>query len=65
MYPRPLSHSEALGPGCAGPALAQPGPMLASQQGPTAQLPTCGAAPFMVDPAAVVSQEADPRKHTL
>eukprot|EP00884_Botryococcus_braunii_P014367 jgi/Botrbrau1/22931/Bobra.0030s0009.1 len=65
MYPRPTSHSEALGPGCAGPALAHPAPISTFSQGPSVQLPTCGATPFMVDPATVVTQGGDPWKQTL
>ncbi|GAB4813139.1 hypothetical protein N2152v2_000185 [Parachlorella kessleri] len=64
MLPRRTSHSAALGPGCAGPALANPIPVSAEQQhvryGP--QAPSCGAEAFVVDPAALASGQ--PRKHT-
>eukprot|EP00887_Chlorella_sp_A99_P006992 scaffold2.g6992.t1 len=63
MLPRPSSHSAAIGPGCAGPAVALPTP--AGQdfaRGPAhaAQVPSSGSAAFVVDPAAL----ADHRQHT-
>eukprot|EP00891_Asterochloris_glomerata_P005357 jgi/Astpho2/5357/fgenesh1_pg.00075_%23_32_t len=65
MYARPTSHAEALGPGCAGPTLALPYPTEQSA-GPSSLTPSCGAAPFTVDPSAVASANAGnvPRKHT-
>ncbi|DBB18528.1 hypothetical protein WJX82_008712 [Trebouxia sp. C0006] len=65
MYARSTSHSTALGPGCVGPSLAIPNPAnLQEQHGYTPQVPTCGAAPFMVDPAALAPSDGEPRKHT-
>ena len=65
MYARPTSHAEALGPGCAGPTLALPYPTEQSA-GPSSLTPSCGAAPFTVDPSAVAVAIAgnEPRKHT-
>lgn len=79
MYAKPLSHAEALGPGCAGPALALPpsaadAMVLASNRGAQAvmasaasasstQHPTSGAAPFAVSPADVAAAD-DPRQRT-
>ena len=62
MYPRPLSHAEALGPGCSGPALADPTAPPAARA-PTALAPLSGAAPFAVAPADVAA-DADPRQRT-
>ena len=65
MYARPTSHSGALGPGCAGPSLAIPNPVsLQEQHGYMPQVPTCGAAPFVVDPSALDSSMGEPTKHT-
>ncbi|KAL3134988.1 hypothetical protein ABBQ32_007942 [Trebouxia sp. C0010 RCD-2024] len=65
MYARPTSHSGALGPGCAGPSLAVPNPAsIHEQHGYTPQVPTCGAAPFVVDPSALASSNGEPTKHT-
>jgi hypothetical protein len=64
MLPRQTSHSAALGPGCAGPALANPIPFSAEQQHVRngALAPSCGAEAFVVDPAALAGGQ--PRKHT-
>ena len=57
----------ALGPGCAGPSLAQyvPDRPDASAK-PSLQQPLAGGAPFLVDPqvAAASLSGGDPRKHT-
>lgn len=63
MIVRPTSHSSALGPGCAGPPLAQYTPLPAAHVGPTLQLPLDGAEAFMVDPQMAAGALA-PRKHT-
>ena len=64
MLPRGTSHSAALGPGCAGPSVANPTPLAFEQrQGQNAaQAPSCGAEAFAVDPAALAG--GNPRKHT-
>ena len=65
MLPRPTTHSAALGPGCAGPSLANPTPVgLEPQQHVrhASQAPSCGAEAFVVDPAALA--HGQPRKHT-
>ena len=62
MFPKPPSHVEALGPGNAGPALALPYENSFDQiRQASIQQPTCGAAPFAVDPAAVAGGD---RQHT-
>ena len=65
MLPRQTSHSAALGPGCAGPALANPIPASAERQHARngALAPSCGAEAFVVDPAALAAG-GQPRKHT-
>ena len=73
MYAKPLSHAEALGPGCAGPALAlAPSAADAMMNGgagggasasSTMQRPTSGAAAFAVSPHEVASSD-DPRQRT-
>ena len=69
MYAKPLSHAEALGPGCAGPALALPpsaaDAMMNGGGGATStvQRPTSGAAAFAVSPHDVASSD-DPRQRT-
>lgn len=62
MFARPVTHSEALGPGCAGPvlALAQAPPGSAASATPGVHVPVCGAAPCAVEPGAV----AGPHQHT-
>ena len=59
MLPRPSSHAPAIGPGCAGPAVAHPTPVgldfQQQQPGHRPQAPTCGAEAFMVDPAALAA----------
>jgi hypothetical protein len=71
MYAKPLSHAEALGPGCAGPALALP-PSAADAMtmngagggaSSSMQRPTSGAAAFAVSPHEVASSD-DPRQRT-
>ena len=63
MLPTPTSHSPALGPGCAGPTLAFASASVRSDSmHPSAQHPTCGSEPFMVDPSAAAAQ--GPRRHT-
>ena len=70
MYAKPLSHAEALGPGCAGPALALPPSAAdammnggASASSSSMQRPTSGAAAFAVSPHEVASSD-DPRQRT-
>ena len=63
MIVRPTSHSSALGPGCAGPPLAQYTSEPLQHVGPTLQLPLDGAEAFMVDPHMAAGALA-PRKHT-
>jgi len=68
MFARPVTHSEALGPGCAGPdlALAQAPPVghgTAGAAGPRLHAPVTGAAPCAVDPACV-APVAGPHQHT-
>lgn len=76
MYAKPLSHAEALGPGCAGPPLALP-PSAADAMlvnggsgggggatAPTVQRPTSGAAAFAVSPHEVATESDDPRQRT-
>lgn len=62
MRPAQQSHSAALGPGVTGPSLAVASAReaQAAGPGPQAQVPTCGAAPFAVDPACL----AAPRQRT-
>jgi len=71
MYAKPLSHVEALGPGCAGPALALP-PSAADAMmmnggggnGAASSIrPTSGAAAFAVSPHEVAAAD-DPRQRT-
>lgn len=67
MFPRPTSHSPALGPGCTGPSLAHYVPEGAdSTSKPTIQQPLSGAAGFLVDPqvAATSRSGQEPWKHT-
>jgi hypothetical protein len=61
MDVRPLKHSPALGPGCAGPTVNLPyeDRAPARPQQAQAQLPLCGGPAFAVDP-----KDAAPRKHT-
>jgi 20S proteasome subunit beta 7 len=65
MFARPVTHSEALGPGCAGPdlALAQAPPVGHWGGGPRVHAPTSGAAPCAVEPGAV-APAAGPHQHT-
>ena len=68
MLPRPTSHSAALGPGVAGPALAVPTPLAADPQArpagpPPPHVPLCGSEAFAVDPAALAGG-GEPRRHT-
>ncbi|KAK9804889.1 hypothetical protein WJX72_010345 [[Myrmecia] bisecta] len=64
MLARPTSHSSALGPGCAGPSLANPVSFDAPPKH-QAQQPTSGAAPFMVEPSALAHQGGgEPTKRT-
>ena len=66
MLARPTSHSAALGPGCAGPALAVPTPLSLEQQQAARhapQVPISGAEAFVVDPVALAAG-GQPRKHT-
>jgi len=63
MFLRPTSHSAALGPGCAGPPLAQYTPVPPGNAGPTLQLPLDGAEAFMVDPQMAAGALA-PTKRT-
>jgi 20S proteasome subunit beta 7 len=61
MFARPVTHSEALGPGCAGPTLAlAQAPPVASTAGAGVHVPVSGAAPCAVEPGAV----AGPHQHT-
>lgn len=62
MFLRPTSHSAALGPGCAGPPLAQHTPAPPENVAPTLQVPLEGAAAFMVDPQMAAGHA--PKKHT-
>ncbi|CAG9464917.1 unnamed protein product [Pedinophyceae sp. YPF-701] len=67
MYPRPTSHSTALGPGCAGPQFMLPPGAAehhASLQRPVDHKPTSGAPACAVDPA-ILKEADDPIKHTL
>ncbi|KAK9793714.1 hypothetical protein WJX73_005874 [Symbiochloris irregularis] len=65
MLARPPSHSPALGPGCAGPPLAEASSVSIQYPAqPTAQVPTCGAASFLVDHNAVNAPGRDPSQHT-
>lgn len=59
--PREASHPGALGPGTAGPSLADPRPGSAQQHRSAVLHPTCGAQAFAVSSAAGGSQ---PRRHT-
>lgn len=63
MFVRPTSHSGALGPGCAGPQLAQYTPTPIEHAGPTLQKPLDGGEAFMVDPQMAAGLLA-PIKHT-
>lgn len=64
MLPRPTTHSGAIGPGCAGPSMAQPGPALDHDRalGSAVQRPACGAEAFTVDPKALAA--GGHKKHT-
>ena len=67
MFAKGPSHSTALGPGCAGPPLANPQNF--GQAGPGAHehgshQPSCGAAPFAVDASMLRSAGSQPHKHT-
>lgn len=54
MLPRPQTHSKALGPGVTGPDVHLPEPPVCWQRPlNSAQHPSCGSAPFLVDPAAL------------
>ena len=65
MLPRPPSHSPALGPGCAGPPLAQfQAATCDPPAGPSLQQPSCGAQAFIVEPSAAASLLGEARKHT-
>lgn len=69
MFARPVTHAEALGPGCAGPdlALAQAPPVghgIGAGAGPRVHAPTSGAAPCAVEPGAVGVAVAGPHQHT-
>jgi hypothetical protein len=61
MLPRPTTHSKALGPGVAGPELlVATSAVLDRPPAHSAHQPLTGAAPCVVDPAAL----GDPRQHT-
>jgi 20S proteasome subunit beta 7 len=65
MFPAPTSHSVSLGPGVAGPSLANPtaAPWESSSSNRNLpQVPSCGAEAFLVQPDGLAG--SDPRKHT-
>ncbi|KAK9827805.1 hypothetical protein WJX74_003127 [Apatococcus lobatus] len=67
MFAKAPSHSTALGPGCAGPPLANPQQLSSAQASAHergSHQPSCGAAPFAVDASMLRSTGSQPHKHT-
>lgn len=66
MLHRPTSHAPALGPGCAGPSLGLPTPVVLDHAPVSGggHAPVAGAPAFAVDPHACGEASGEPRKHT-